>query len=130
MLVICETKFGKQPTNQYDVIIELTLIFAFPIHLRHLLQRREHGLDNLVIRGIHDLSYFECAGTNELGLHTADIGREVSDKLSRAAALLASQFRVLDRFDLLVLSRLTSTRSISHQVRNTYDTAFVESLHS
>lgn len=129
MLVVCETKSGKQLTNQYNVIIELTLIFAFPIHLCHLLQRREHGLDNLVIRGIHDLSYFERAGTNELCLHTADIGREVSDELSRAAALLAGQLRILDRFDLFVLSGLELTRDISHQVRNAYDTAFIEPLH-
>ena len=83
-------------TNEDDMVVQLALILAFAIKLRHLLERVEHSLHDLLISDIDSLADLECVGSDELLLNTADVDREVFDELSNAVALLARQFRILD----------------------------------
>ena len=78
------------------MVVQLALVFAFAIKLRHLLERVEHRLHDLLISDIDSLTDLECIGSDELLLDTADVDREVFDELSNAVALLARQLGVLN----------------------------------
>ena len=78
------------------MVVQLALVFAFAIKLRHLLERVEHGLHDLLISDIDCLADLECIGSDELLLDAADVDREVFDELSNAVALLARQLGVLN----------------------------------
>ena len=83
-------------TNEDDMVVQLALILAFAIKLRHLLERVEHSLHDLLISDIDSLTDLECVGPDQLLLDAADVDGEVFDELSNTVAFLARQFRILD----------------------------------
>lgn len=89
-----------KPTDEYNVVIELAFILAFPIQLSHLLQRLKHRLHNFIIGHVDILTYLQGVGTNKLVLNTTDVDREVFDEVGNTVALLAGQLSLLDGFDL------------------------------
>jgi len=83
--------------------VQLALIFTFSVHLCHLFQRLEHGLNDFLVSAVNACAYFEAICTNKLVLHVADVDRKVLDEVNYAFAFFASQFCLLDPFDLLIL---------------------------
>lgn len=85
------------------MIVELALVFSFAIHLRHLLERIEHSLHDLVVGRIDALADLQGIRPNKLGFHAADISGEVFDERRHALALLAGELCLLDGLDVIGL---------------------------
>ena len=65
------------------------------------------------------LSDFQCIGTDELILDTADVGREILDEGGNTIALLTSELGIFNGLDMLRLSpkgqfRFEAPRERSH----------------
>lgn len=99
----------KDFTNENDMIVQLSFVFAFPIEFCHLFKRVEHRLYDLLIRLIDGPADLEAVRTNELILHASNIHREELDELHDASPFLAVQFGQLDSLYLLILC-VTSKR--------------------
>lgn len=85
------------------MIVQLALIFAFAIHLRHLLQSSKHGLDYSIICCIHHLSDLQGICTDELRLDPTDIAGEDFDKGNDTVSLLAREVCLADCLEVLGL---------------------------
>ena len=90
-------------TNEDHVVVQLTLVLLVATHLRHLLQRIEHGLDNPVIGSIDALSDLQGIRANDLHLDTADVRWEVLDEGCNPFPLLAGELRLFNGLNLVVL---------------------------
>jgi hypothetical protein len=95
-------------TYENDVVVELALVFAFAVHLCHLLERIEHGLHDLLISSFDIVADFQSIGADELCFDAADIYREIFDEWSNTLAFLAREFGVFNTLDLLGLSAIIS----------------------
>lgn len=71
------------------MIVQLPLILALTVHLRHLLERIEHRLHNLLVRHIDALSDFERVGVDELAFDSGDVDGEGLDEGCYAIPFLA-----------------------------------------
>ena len=85
------------------MVVKLTLVFLVPAHLRHLLQRVEHRLDNPVIGSIDTLSDLQGVGADNLHLDAADVRWEVLDEGRNTFSLLAGERGLFDGFNLVIL---------------------------
>lgn len=85
------------------MIIQLSLILALPIHLRHLLKRVKHRLHDLLIRHIDALPNLERVRVDELAFNSGNIDGERLDEGRHTVSLLARQLSVFHRFYLAVL---------------------------
>lgn len=95
------------------MVVQLTLILSLSIHLCHLFQRVEHGLNYLFIRLIHAGADLQVIGADELVLHAADVDREMFDKVSHAFPFLAGQLSLFDPLDLFILVMMRNVSAIS-----------------
>lgn len=93
--------------------VQLSLVLALSVHLCHLFERFKHGLHDPVIRRIHRRPYLQRIGTDELALNKTDVDRKVFDKVDDALPFLAGQFRLLDAFNLLVLTNVSKFKGTS-----------------
>lgn len=99
------------------MVVELPFVLALAVHLRHVLERIEHALHDLVVRRIDALPDLERVRADELRLDAADVGREVLDERRDPVALLARQLVVLDSLDVIVLLA-TSNAAHAHADSN------------
>lgn len=82
------------------MVVELPLVLALAVELRHLLERIKHSLHDSLIRDIDSLPNLERVRANELVLDATDVNREVLDELRDAVTFLARELSVLDGLDL------------------------------
>lgn len=86
--------------------VQLALVLTLSVHLGHLFQGLEHGLDDSVVSGIHRTPYLQRISTEELVLNETNVHREVFDEMDHALPFLAGQLCLLDTLDLLVLKNI------------------------
>jgi hypothetical protein len=85
------------------VVIQLALVLAFTIHLRHSFQRIEHGLHDPVEGAVDADTDFEALSSYQLILDTSHVDGEVFDEVRDALPFLAGQLGLLYVIDLLRL---------------------------
>lgn len=76
-------------TDEDDMIIQLPLILALTVHLRHLLKRIKHRLHDLLIRHIDALSDLERVGIDKLAFDSGDVDGKRLDEGCYAIPFLA-----------------------------------------
>jgi len=86
------------------MIVELSFILAFAIHLGHLLEGIKHGLHNLVVCSVHVHADFQSIATDKLRLHSSYVYGEPLNERSNTSPLLAGKFSLFDILHLLSLS--------------------------
>lgn len=96
------------------MIIQLALVLSlFTIHLRHLFQTIEHGLNDPFIRGVHIPSDLKTVGAPKLTFNTIHVNGEMLDEMSHASSFLRVQ---LCLFDTLYLVILESNQNLSQRI--------------
>lgn len=93
----------RELTDENNMIIQLSLILALAIHLRHLLERVKHRLYDLLIRHIDAPPNLERVRVDELAFNSGNIDGERLDEGRHTVSLLARQLCVFHRFYLAVL---------------------------
>lgn len=87
------------------MVIQLPLVFSFPVHFRHSLQALEHRFDDPIVRRVHVLSDLQALRPDHQPFHSTDVNREILHEVDHSTPFSAGELRVFDGLDLLALRR-------------------------
>jgi len=97
------------------MVVELPLVLAVTVNLRHRFQALEHGLHEFLVRCIDHTPSLVPICANELRLNPCDVDWEVLDELGNARPFLIRDPRLLDCLDLVTLFLAVSNHATGYE---------------